>query len=49
MIAALPMYDLPETRAATDAWWSILCRHFRRAGLEGMPNILTRTTNVTDS
>jgi ABC-type phosphate/phosphonate transport system substrate-binding protein len=49
MIAALPMYDLPEARAATDAWWSILCHHFRRAGLEDMPDILTRTTNVTDS
>lgn len=49
MIATLPMYDLPEARAATDAWWSILCRHFRKAGLDDMPEALTRTTNVTDS
>lgn len=49
MIAALPMYDLPEARATTDAWWSILCRHFRAAGLATMSDTLTRTANVTDS
>lgn len=49
MIAALPMYDLPEARAATDAWWSILRRHFREAGLDTMPDNLTRTADVTDS
>jgi ABC-type phosphate/phosphonate transport system substrate-binding protein len=49
MIAALPMYDLPEARDATDAWWSILSRHFRQAGLDAMPEALTRTANVTDS
>jgi ABC-type phosphate/phosphonate transport system substrate-binding protein len=49
MIAALPMYDLPEARAATDAWWQTLCQHFRRAGLDAMPEALTRTSNVTDS
>ena len=49
MIAALPMYDLPEARAATDAWWAILCQHFRRAGLDDMPTVLTRTALVTDS
>jgi ABC-type phosphate/phosphonate transport system substrate-binding protein len=27
MIASLPMYDWPETRAATDAWWKGLARH----------------------
>lgn len=27
MIAALPMYDWPETRAATDSWWAGLARH----------------------
>lgn len=27
MIASLPMYDLPEIRAATDAWWRGLARH----------------------
>ena len=28
MIASLPMYDWPEVRAATDAWWRGLARHF---------------------
>ncbi len=49
MIAALPMYDLPEARSATDAWWAVLCRHFRAAGLPEVPAALTRTPNVTDS
>jgi ABC-type phosphate/phosphonate transport system substrate-binding protein len=29
MIASLPMYDWPEVRAATDAWWRGLARHFK--------------------
>jgi ABC-type phosphate/phosphonate transport system substrate-binding protein len=28
MIASLPMYDWPEVREATDAWWEGLVRHF---------------------
>jgi hypothetical protein len=32
MIAALPMYDWPEIREATDAWWAGLARAFRREG-----------------
>src|SRR6185312_8107473 len=31
-VASLPMYDLPELRAATDAWWKGLARAFRREG-----------------
>lgn len=27
MIATLPMYDYPEVRAATDAWWKGIARH----------------------
>lgn len=27
MIATLPMYDFPELRAATDAWWAGIARH----------------------
>src|SRR5436309_2979270 len=27
MIASLPMYDWPEVRAATDAWWSGISRY----------------------
>ncbi|MBL8906629.1 MAG: PhnD/SsuA/transferrin family substrate-binding protein, partial [Rhizobiales bacterium] len=36
MLASLPMYDWPEIRPATDAWWAAIARH---AGL-GFP--LTR-------
>lgn len=41
-IASLPMYDLPELRAATDAWWTGLARALRRAGLSGVPQRLAR-------
>jgi ABC-type phosphate/phosphonate transport system substrate-binding protein len=36
MIASLPMYDWPEVREATDAWWHGLSRHL------GLPVGLTR-------
>jgi len=49
MITALPMYDLPEARDATDAWWAVLRRGFLQAGLAETPRELTRTQNVTDS
>lgn len=42
MIAALPMYDWLELRAATDAWWAGLARHLRAAGIAGVPDELTR-------
>lgn len=42
MRASLPMYDLPEVRAATDAWWRGLARAFGRAGVHGAPDHLTR-------
>ena len=32
MIASLPMYDWPEVRDATDAWWHGLARHIGVAG-----------------
>jgi ABC-type phosphate/phosphonate transport system substrate-binding protein len=41
-IASLPMYDLPELWAATDAWWQALARAFRRAGLADVPDALSR-------
>lgn len=41
-VVSLPMYDLPELRAVTDAWWSGLVRHFRAAGLDDVPERLTR-------
>ncbi len=40
--ASLPMYDLPEPRAATDDWWAGLARHFRIAGVTETPELLTR-------
>jgi ABC-type phosphate/phosphonate transport system substrate-binding protein len=42
MRASLPMYDLSEARAATDAWWSGLAQAFRRAGVRQAPDGLTR-------
>jgi ABC-type phosphate/phosphonate transport system substrate-binding protein len=36
------MYEPPELRAATDAWWQGLARHFRAAGIADVPDALTR-------
>lgn len=36
------MYDLPEVRVATDAWWSGLARCLREAGIPSVPEALTR-------
>jgi ABC-type phosphate/phosphonate transport system substrate-binding protein len=41
-VASLPMYDLPELRAATDAWWEGLARAFRREGIADVPDSLDR-------
>ena len=41
-LAALPMYDLPELRPATDAWWRGLARAFRRQGIKEVPEALDR-------
>ena len=41
-VAALPMYDLMELRAATDAWWRGLARAFRRQGVPDVPDRLVR-------
>jgi ABC-type phosphate/phosphonate transport system substrate-binding protein len=41
-VASLPMYDLPELRAATDAWWQGLARAFRREGIADVPASLDR-------
>jgi ABC-type phosphate/phosphonate transport system substrate-binding protein len=46
VIASLPMYDLPELRAATDAWWQGLARAFRRAGLAEVPDGLNRSLGM---
>ena len=41
MIASLPMYDWPELREATGAWWAGLKRHLQAHGFEA-PDRLTR-------
>jgi ABC-type phosphate/phosphonate transport system substrate-binding protein len=40
------MYDLAPLRGATDSWWHGLARHFHHAGLAGVPEALTRTTDL---
>lgn len=47
-VASLPMYDLPEVRAATDAWWHGLARAFRREGLADAPEALDRRQSYKD-
>ncbi|MGF7161160.1 ABC-type phosphate/phosphonate transport system substrate-binding protein [Rhodoligotrophos appendicifer] len=42
MIASLPMYDWPEMRAATDAWWAGLSRSLGREGVTDRPDALLR-------
>jgi ABC-type phosphate/phosphonate transport system substrate-binding protein len=44
---SLPMYDLPEVRAATDAWAAGLARHLRAAGF-AVPETLERGRDYRD-
>ncbi len=37
MRAMISMYDMPERRAAIDAWWAGLARHWRAAGMRDIP------------
>jgi len=46
--AGLPMYDLPELHAATNAWWSGLARALRREGIEDVPDSLMRDLHTED-
>jgi ABC-type phosphate/phosphonate transport system substrate-binding protein len=46
MLASLPMYDFPEVRAATDAWWRGIAKALERAGVEGVPKLLTRNPDI---
>lgn len=48
MQASLPMYDLPEARAATDAWWQGLARAFRAEGVGDVPDRLTHDPTLPD-
>jgi ABC-type phosphate/phosphonate transport system substrate-binding protein len=41
-IAQLPMYDFPEIRGATDAFWRAVAERLRRAGLSDVPGGLSR-------
>jgi len=43
MIASLPMYDWPEVREITDAWWNGLAEAFRREGIKDVPGSLYRS------
>ena len=45
MIAALPMYDRPETQAANDRLWALVRDHLRAAGADA-PDQLTRTGDL---
>ncbi len=47
-VASLPMYDLPELRAATDAWWQGLAGAFRREGIADVPDCLDRRQSYQD-
>ncbi len=40
--ASLPMYDLPEVAAATDAWWRAIAAALERQGVEDAPRRLAR-------
>lgn len=42
------MYDFPEVREATDAWWSGLARHLRRAGIADVPAQLLRRDDLIE-
>lgn len=43
-VASLPMYDLPELRGVTDAWWRGLAGAFRKEGIADVPASLDRRT-----
>ena len=45
-IAALPMYDWPETRAETDAEWVRLRGLFQRAGIDAPENLVRRNADL---
>jgi len=47
-VASLPMYDLPELRAATDAWWQGLAHAFRREGIADVPDRLDRRASYQE-
>ena len=46
MLANFAMYDLPEVRAATDAWWRGVAAALQRAGIPAVPESLTRDADI---
>lgn len=46
--ASLPMYDFPEVRGATDAWWAGLARHLEQAGVRDVPAALLRRDDLIE-
>jgi ABC-type phosphate/phosphonate transport system substrate-binding protein len=46
MFASLPMYDLPEVRAETDALWSAIAHALAQRGIEA-PETLARGTDLS--
>jgi len=46
--ASLPMYDLPELRAAHDALWAALANNLRRAGIRDVPARLSHGQPVME-
>jgi ABC-type phosphate/phosphonate transport system substrate-binding protein len=46
-IAALSMYDLPEIRKATDAWWQTIAASLRAEGVPDVPSTLDRSRPVS--
>lgn len=46
-LASLGMYDLPEIRSATDAWWVTIARCLRAEGVADVPAGLDRSRPVT--
>jgi ABC-type phosphate/phosphonate transport system substrate-binding protein len=48
-LAALGMYDLPETRPAQDVLWAALARAFRAEGIEDVPDVLDRSSPLEET
>ena len=46
LIAGLPMYDFPEIREATEAFWSLLAEALRRRGIRNVSSRLERPDNL---
>ena len=44
--ASLPMYDFPEVRKATDAWWAGIAKHMLLAGVTEIPEQLQHDVPV---